>query len=61
MESYTESGKETFFNTKLIQDGVIRNLEIIGEATKNISKELRDGYLDIPMEKDGWTKRCFSS
>jgi uncharacterized protein with HEPN domain len=32
------------------QDAVIRNLEIIGEATKNLSEELRAQYPDIPWK-----------
>jgi hypothetical protein len=38
---YTESGEDAFLASRLIQDGVIRNLEVIGEATKNISEDLR--------------------
>jgi len=30
------------------QDAVIRNLEILGEATKNLSKELRAKYPAVP-------------
>lgn len=30
------------------QDAVIRRLEIIGEAVKNISKEIREKYPQIP-------------
>ncbi len=32
------------------QDAVIRNLEIIGEATKNLSVDLRDFYRDVPWK-----------
>ena len=32
------------------QDAVIRNLEIIGEATKNLSPDLRDKYPDVPWK-----------
>ncbi len=32
----------------MIQDAVIRNLEIIGEAVKNLSADLRDRHPDIP-------------
>ena len=32
------------------QDAIIRNLEIIGEATKNLSVQLRDKYPDIPWK-----------
>lgn len=43
IESHMQSvTKETFFESVLIQDAVIRRIEIIGEATKNLSTELRD-------------------
>jgi len=32
----------------LIQDAVIRDLEVIGEAGKRISDKLKDGYPDVP-------------
>jgi uncharacterized protein with HEPN domain len=32
------------------QDAVIRNLEIIGEATKSLSAKLRGKYLDVPWK-----------
>jgi uncharacterized protein with HEPN domain len=41
---------EDFIKRKLIQDGVIRQLEIIGEATKHLSPELRKKYSNIPWE-----------
>ena len=34
---YTVDVKQSFFENALIQDAVIRNLEIIGEASKNLS------------------------
>ena len=33
------------------QDAVVRNLEIIGEATKRLTSELRDRYPNIPWKK----------
>jgi len=33
IETYTNSGKDEFMRLDLIQDAVIRNLEIIGEAS----------------------------
>jgi hypothetical protein len=38
---YTAAGESSFMTSCLIQDAVIRNLEVIGEATKNLSPELR--------------------
>ncbi len=42
--------EEKFLSYHLVQDGVIRQLEIIGEATKNLSGELRSAYPTIPWQ-----------
>ncbi len=39
---------EAFLADIKTQDAVIRNLEIIGEATKGLSAELRANYADVP-------------
>ena len=49
--SYTKDGKATFIADTKTQDAVIRNLEIIGEAVKNISAELKKAYPDIPWRR----------
>ncbi len=49
--TYTEGGSEEFFNNKMIQDAVIRNLEIIGEATKNLPPDLRDRRPEVPWSR----------
>jgi uncharacterized protein with HEPN domain len=41
---------DAFLKSRLIQDGVIRQLEIIGEATKNLSQETRDKAPQIPWK-----------
>jgi len=51
IQSYTSSGEEEFMKSRLIQDAVNRNLEIIGEATKRISGELKDQNKDIPWRQ----------
>ena len=33
------------------RDAAVRNLEIIGEATKNISKEFREEHPHVPRKK----------
>ena len=38
---------EDFLKNTEKQDAVIRNIEVIGEAVKSISKELRNKYSDI--------------
>jgi uncharacterized protein with HEPN domain len=50
-ETYLQGIDETAFGqSTLLQDGVIRQIEIIGEATKRLSKELRNRYADTPWE-----------
>lgn len=41
---------EDFLGNKLVQDGVIRELEIIGEASKQLSLEFKEKYPDIPWK-----------
>ncbi|MDI6760147.1 MAG: DUF86 domain-containing protein [Candidatus Brocadiaceae bacterium] len=40
-----------FIQDRKTQDAVIRNLEIIGEATKNISAHLRKKYPQVPWKE----------
>ena len=35
----------------MIQDGVIRQLEIVGEAAKHVSSDTRDRYPNIPWQR----------
>jgi uncharacterized protein with HEPN domain len=46
--AYTKAGKESFFSDPIIQDAVIRNLEVIGEAAKRIPEEYRASLPAIP-------------
>lgn len=51
VESYLNDIDENrFLNDSLIQDGVIRQLSIIGEAVKQLSPELRKQRGDIPWK-----------
>lgn len=48
---YTKDLKKSSFNSKdMIQDAVIRRIEIIGEAVKNISMKFKEKYSDIPWK-----------
>ena len=51
IESYTIDGKEIFMQTRMIQDAVIRNFEVIGEATKRLSPEFRAKYPEVPWRR----------
>ena len=52
IEQYTQAIDEQDFlaNTQL-QDAVLRRLEIMGEAVKNIPLTFRDRYPDVPWKK----------
>lgn len=51
IEEYTRGVEyEDFMDDHLIQDGVIRQIEIIGEATKRLSKEIRGKHSEIPWK-----------
>nr|VFJ70429.1 MAG: Uncharacterized conserved protein, contains HEPN domain [Candidatus Kentron sp. FM]VFJ70810.1 MAG: Uncharacterized conserved protein, contains HEPN domain [Candidatus Kentron sp. FM]VFK18733.1 MAG: Uncharacterized conserved protein, contains HEPN domain [Candidatus Kentron sp. FM] len=47
---------EDFFEDDKTQDAVIRNMEIMGEASKALSEEFRNGYADIPWKKIAMTR-----
>jgi uncharacterized protein with HEPN domain len=42
--------EDEFYRNYLVQDGVIRQLEIIGEASKQISQETRRKHSSIPWK-----------
>lgn len=50
IQNYTEEGKASFFSSSIIQDAVIRNFEIIGEAAKRVPEEFRLVHPSIPWK-----------
>jgi uncharacterized protein with HEPN domain len=51
VENYTFEGKEYFISSSLVQDAVIRNIEIIGEIAKRVSPDFKATHYDIPWRK----------
>jgi uncharacterized protein with HEPN domain len=52
IEEYTRTVNEEAFHTNIqLQDAVIRRLEIIGEAVKNLPQEFKDRHPDIPWKQ----------
>jgi len=43
--------KEQFLNSRQIQDAVIRRLEIIGEATRNIPSNFKEEHPEVPWRE----------
>ena len=48
--------KEDFFDSVLLQDAIIRRIEIIGEASKNVSDSLKSKYPEIPWNEMARTR-----
>jgi uncharacterized protein with HEPN domain len=50
IEEYVVGGRDVFMQSQLIQDAVIRNFEVIGEAAGRLSEELRRAYPATPWK-----------
>ncbi len=51
IEEYVRVGRDEFLRTSHWQDAVIRQLEIIGEASKSLSSEVREQSPDVPWRR----------
>jgi uncharacterized protein with HEPN domain len=47
----TVGGRMDFMESELIQDAVIRNLEVIGEAAKNVGAGTRKQFPNVPWRE----------
>ena len=62
IQNYTRNmGFSEFKRNELVQDAVIRNLEIIGEAVKRIPDDIKRRHPTYRMEENCWTKRYLNS
>ena len=48
---YTAAGRQAFLDERLTQDAVVRNIEIIGEAVRNLSDATRQASPHVPWSK----------
>lgn len=51
IEKYTANGKSEFMQSQLIQDAVIRNVEVIGEISKRVSAGFRTYHYEVPWKQ----------
>ncbi|NCO23736.1 MAG: hypothetical protein COZ07_06880 [Candidatus Infernicultor aquiphilus] len=52
IEEYTQNlTEDEFYSNRQVQDAIVRRLEIIGEAVKNIDDDFRNKYPQIPWKK----------
>lgn len=47
IEEYTVAGRESFFSSHLIQDGVIRNLQTMAESSRRLSEGIRQAHPEV--------------
>ena len=52
IEEYAKlTTEEQFYRNRQVQDAVLRRLEIIGEAAKNLDEDFRNRYPEIPWKR----------
>jgi uncharacterized protein with HEPN domain len=60
IEEYTKDiSEESFYESRQVQDAVIRRFEIIGEAVKNLDTDFRNKYSDVPWIKIAAIRNVF--
>jgi uncharacterized protein with HEPN domain len=51
IEACAQEGRDAFNASPILQDAVIRNFEVIGEAVKQLSPRLLDRYPAVPWRR----------
>jgi uncharacterized protein with HEPN domain len=52
IKEYIEGlSKEDFFSSKEKQDAILRRIEIIGEAVKNLPEDVKSKHSEVPWKK----------
>lgn len=49
IDEYVES-KELFYDSHLVQDAVVRNLQVMAESSQRLSEEIKNKYSDVPWD-----------
>jgi uncharacterized protein with HEPN domain len=49
IDEYVES-KEHFFESHLVQDAVVRNLQVMAESSQRLSSVIKEKYTDVPWK-----------
>jgi len=55
IEAYLgNANKRKFLNSTLLQDAVIRNLQVLAESTQHLSDEAKESRQDIDLVQNCW-------
>lgn len=59
IENYTKNlNFNDFLRNDMVQDAVVRNLEVIGEAVKKIPEQIRNKHPEIEWKKIAGSEIC---
>ena len=48
IQEYTDEGRSVFYEALLVQDAVVRNLQVLSESTQRLSDSIKHTEPDIP-------------
>lgn len=51
IQRFTIEGREAFLNSVIVQDAVLRNFQVMGEAVKRMDDEFRTQHADIEWRR----------
>lgn len=51
IEEIVSEGRVAFMSSHILQDAVIRNFEVIGEAAKQLSDDFKAAYPGVPWQR----------
>ena len=51
IQSFTEEGERDFFADTMIQDAVIRNLQVLAESTQRLSESTKESHPEVPWQE----------
>jgi uncharacterized protein with HEPN domain len=54
IERYSSRGRGAFESDELVQNWIVNHLQVIGEAARSLSADLRDSNKEVPLGKNHW-------
>jgi uncharacterized protein with HEPN domain len=51
IRSFAQAGEASFLESIMMQDAIIRNFEVMGEATKRLTTEIRQQYPQVAWKQ----------
>ena len=51
IERYASRGRDAFESDELVQNWIVNHLQVIGEAARSLSVDLRDSNKEVPWAK----------